>query len=492
MDIVEEYIKKVLNHESITSEDLEKIENPDIRKYIELLIKILNAGKLNLFLLTESEEFRDSLIDELFKISQEEFLKKLFRCLKFSNREFDFLWERFHYCPNELDHYAIQLFLENIDSKYLIELNDTLTFWTIKDEYIIPDYIISERNKKNIDIINNPNEYTSNTIQDAIADYFFHDYPQNIIKKISAIFKYIEYNQEYAKENSIYQDILKLIAILLNPEREIYDDMYNKYMSILFNFHKLKNLFTLLDRTYFAIFEYYKRDLQEKSNESCTNVTNNCNSIPIKSDDSSVKMYIIEPDTIPNFYFVVHTTDNINEYMEVSQHRNKLCVSLISGNGSLGVYGYDRSVILGFQGLSAKQLFSLYTHDSNSDGFMGLNTRLRTINSYIPRSIDDFCSGCESDSYNELNFGNIDSNKLFQIKPTFVVSFYNPPTKKSIDTAIKLNIPIYYIDREKHIKLGEKISSNMERKQKSFFEVNFCYPGQHKTNFEKRDVIKML
>ena len=305
--------------------------------------------------------------------------------------------------PDEFNYEILQYIFENIDEEYLVNVSDSFAFWNLVNEFNISTEIINKRNMKNLQIINDDyKEYNFETLQYVISDYYFHDYPNNILIKIEAIKKYMEYNIEYAKFLEKDLAVLSLIEFLLKA-KELDDDNYNEIVNTLTNINLKMPLSKFIDDMYFRIFSCYEKELQKKLDKTRERITSGLEPRYVCSKNGiRVPIYSIENQTEnqDSFCYIIHTSNSSpQEYLEMGQKINKICMSIITED-CMHTYG-DRGMIYGYSDFNGKNIRLLHSSDLQSHGKSCDLYRYQHLMTSIPKNIDNILS---SHDYNELTF----------------------------------------------------------------------------------------
>lgn len=331
-------------------------------------------------------------------------------------------------------------------------------FWELVNDLDLDKSLIDARINLDNNILQNPEDYTSDSIKKSFCDLYFRNQDKNCKLDIETILNYSAKDSEFNEQISPFDKIMPHIHTFLTKE-EVNDESYNSFMEEINIITQNNSLHNIIDIIQTKMYNSFHKEIKDKLTKTKENITQNINkNILVSTDGTNVPFYKIENQTElqSEFLFGIHTTgiDNnisgeqfVQKYIQKGKSNNKIDISLIN-EGFEGKFKENNVITLGFLNTGSKRILSANTRDGQTNQRKIADGKKRKVikNTVLP--VEDFMK--DTLNYNDIALGN-DTLIPEPIIPDFILSKSEFPNSKEIEIAKSFNVPIFYVNREKYI-----------------------------------------
>jgi len=343
--------------------------------------------------------------------------------------------------------------------KVLIEDSSSLKFYQLAEKFNFKQELINKRQEFNRNIIDNPNNYSRDTVLEAFSDLYFKNQNYNILLDLESIINFGESEESFKGTIQNFDEIKKLRDFLAdgisydNPEQFIEMIQYFKAQCQHLNLEKIKEIQDISIQT-------FGNNLSKQLEDSLSKITDGIEAENIEG--TNVKMYRIENQTEnqQEFTLLIHSEgiERARKYFETNKYTNKMSFSVLDEKH---FQTYSGEIIFGYNGLKGKNIHTVNTMDGNTDAYLhseyDKNTKAMPNQLY---SINDFMDRTAIDRYNEITI-TANEGESERIDPDYIVTYNEKPTEEEIEIAQRFGLPIFYINKEVYL---EKVSEQDKKK----------------------------
>jgi len=421
--------------------------------------ELLNDNNKNYFLNYINEEYKNKKIslNYIYDVFNENEFNNFINNNQITSTEvINLIKNKCNYSNYDKNKIKALIGVDGITDAIITQIGAPL-FWELVNDLELSEDIIQKRSNGDSIVLQNPNDYTSESIKNVFCDLYLHNNAKNCLFDIETILGYMNKSPEFKNDISPFDTILSHIHTFLKKE-EVFDETYSNFINEINNITSSKSLYDMIDMIESKMYRSFENEMDNKLEKTKEDITKNINSQQlITKDGKFVPFYRIENQTESqrNFLFVNHTTSITNDmtaeqfynnYINNGKKNNKLCVSL-NNEGFIGGYGKSDKVNLGYFNTGNKQVLSANTRDGQTNQRKIDEGKKRKVIKNVVLPIEDFMK--DTYKYNEITLYN-DSKDIEPVMPDFILTNNNEPTPIEVEIASTFGIPIYFVNKEKY------------------------------------------
>ena len=344
---------------------------------------------------------------------------------------------------------------KNLD--YFIKNASNYVFRHIVDELGLSDSVVEERERLESQVINNYENESLYSVQNAICDMVFHESLGIIIHKIQTLKDRAEstesFNVYYSPYAEFFDKVINFFNLKGEHSSQEIGEMIEELQGYKATFDQAgKQVFDVVEELYQKAESDFIEDLSSSVGETGRKIFNGVNPEEIVlPNGESVSYYKIQNQTKNqrNMYMLSRSTD-VYPYMTEEGAKEKYQEEV----SKFGYYSYsvfDEGHTTSFAGMhrirfgffdlpkEKTDIISCSVHDGQTNQFP-----IKKGKTVVPQhlmALSEFVNQT-GNSYNEIVLSNPE-----QIIPSVVITASETPTEEEIRVAKAFNIPLIFIDQ---------------------------------------------
>lgn len=357
----------------------------------------------------------------------------------------------------------------------LIKKTSNTLFRKIARVLDLPKDIVLTRENLEKNILNNFQNYSVQSIQEAFCDLMYNDNSKNVRLKLETLKEHAENFTEFVEYKNFKKFYEKTLTLLsydeTTPKEEVSATL--KELSILGKDLKEKNidLPDAFKKLYGLAESNFQKDLETSLNKTKNTVLEGVTPDTLQTQYGEVKVYKIKNQTKNQADFKLlissksagrHNTEvqeqDILNLIERQQSKSYLSYSLISPS-HFGSFNKYANLIFGYFGTNGEEVWSANVFDGQTNQSTLEKGKYIIKQQLLP--VDEFVK--QTDRYNEIVLTN--ANKSI---PDVLISPTEIPNDATLLFASMYNLPILFIDKTCYIQ--QEPARNVENGSQNWFD----------------------